>query len=129
MTIFFIGCTIVVLLARVSNLEGSWKHENNVPLNLTYRKSYGPAPGIVSRSTYNDSQNHIIVIKAVLFNITVIKKNSVTAGSSTTIAKTSYFYRTLAKQLYPPETNKNTILLFKTSYFCLANNNHKALSL
>ena len=33
------------------NLEGSWSHENNVPLNLIYRKNSGPSPGIVNRTS------------------------------------------------------------------------------
>ena len=36
---------------RVLNLEGSWNHENNVPLNLIYRKNSGRSPRIVSRSS------------------------------------------------------------------------------
>ena len=36
---------------RVLNLEGSWSHENNVPLNLIYRKNSGPSPGIVNRTS------------------------------------------------------------------------------
>ena len=35
---------------RVLNLEGSWSHENNVPLNLIYCKNSGPSPGIVNRT-------------------------------------------------------------------------------
>ena len=34
---------------RVLNLEGSWSHENNVPLNLIYCKNFGPSPGIVNK--------------------------------------------------------------------------------
>ena len=36
---------------RVLNLEGSWSHENNVPLNLIYCKNSGPSPGIVNRTS------------------------------------------------------------------------------
>ena len=38
-------------VTRVLNLEGSWKHQNNVPLYLIYCKNSGPYPGIVSRSS------------------------------------------------------------------------------